>query len=470
MRRFRPELCPPYRVLFSVKRIATSTLAAAAAASLLAPGAAAGAPVPEFVPGEVIVRTDGKERLLQLPEGIGVGAAAVALDSNPTVDYAVPNFIASASAVPNDPGRGSAPGDWQRTQWNFLACGSICAQGLAPSAGNATPGVYEARGGMNAVGAWDVLKQRGGAFGKGASVAILDTGVAYRKKKPNFAKSPDFGKRQFSAGFDFVKRGKEPLDRDGHGTHVAGTIGERAGNGFGLTGLVPKAKLIPVRVLDANGLGTARDIADGIRYAAKEGADVINMSFEFSLAVDRCSKIKSVCSAIKFASKRGAVLTSASGNSNGEPIAYPAGAPRVIGVGRTTKDGCLATESRTGAGLDLVAPGGGLPATDACGGDDPVFSRGAPIQQLTFTGPSFRRFGYPTFYEGTSMASAHAAGAAAMVIASKVVGRNPSPARVECQLEATARTADLGQPYDPRLFGAGLIDAGAATLSRAPAC
>ena len=323
---------------------------------------------------------------------------------------------------------------------------------------------------MNAVGAWDVLKTRGGAFGKGATVAILDTGVAYRKKKPNFSRNPDFGKRQFVDGRDVVKGNDDPLDRDGHGTHVAGTIGARAGNGFGLTGLVPKAKLIPVRVLDANGLGTARDIADGITYAAKEGADVINMSFEFALAVDSCSQIKSVCKAIQFAARRGAVMTSASGNSNGEPVAFPAAAPAVIGVGRTTKDGCLAGASRTGAGLDLMAPGGGLPATDDCGGDDPVFSRGATIQQLTFSGPSFNRFGYPTFYEGTSMASAHAAGAAAMVIASKVVGQNPSPALVECQLRATARTTNLGQPYDPRLFGAGLIDAGAAVLSRAPTC
>ena len=430
-----------------MKRIATSTLAAAAAAALLLPARRRGAaPAPEFVPGELIVRTgDGEERLLQLPEGVGVGEAANALEANPAVAYALPNYIARASAVPNDPGQGAAPGDWQRTQWNFLACGSICTQSLAPAAGNATLGVYEARGGMNAVGAWDVLKTRGGAFGKGATVAILDTGVAYRKKKPNFSRNPDFGKRQFVDGWDVVKGNDDPLDRDGHGTHVAGTIGERVGNGFGLTGLVPKAKLIPVRVLDANGLGTARDIADGIKYAAKEGADVINMSFEFALAVDSCSQIKSVCKAILFAARRGAVMTSASGNSNGEPVAFPAAAPAVIGVGRTTKDGCLAGASRTGAGLDLMAPGGGLPATDDCGGDDPVFSRGAPIQQLTFSGPRFNSFGYPTFYEGTSMASAHAAGAAAMVIASKVVGQNPSPALVECQLKATARTTNLGQ-------------------------
>ena len=86
------------------------------------------------------------------------------------------------------------------------------------------------------------------------------------------------------------------------------------------------------------------------------------MSFEFSLSVNSCAKIKSVCRAIKFAAKRGSLLVAAAGNSNGEPVAFPGGAPRVLGVGRTTKDACLAAASRTGSGLDLVAPGGGLPA------------------------------------------------------------------------------------------------------------
>ena len=199
-------------------------------------------------------------------------------------------------------------------------------------------------------------------------MAVLDTGVAFANRKPTFVRSPDFASGQFVAGRDFVDGGKRskktkgkglPLDRDGHGTHVAGTIAERTGNKLGLTGLAPKAKVIPVRVLDAQGFGTARDIAAGIRYAAKNRADVINMSFEFAPGVDGCNKIKSVCEAIKFAKKRGAVVVAAAGNSNGAPVAYPAGAPNVIGVGRSTKDACLADESRTGAGLDIVAPGGG---------------------------------------------------------------------------------------------------------------
>ena len=229
-----------------------------------------------------------------------------------------------------------------------------------------------------------------------------------------------------------------PLDRDGHGTHVTGTIAERTGNKIALTGLASKAKIMPVRVLDSDGFGTARTIAKGIRYAADHKAQVINMSFEFSLGVNSCPKIAGICSAIKFAFKKGALVVAAAGNENGEPVAFPAGAPHVIGVGRTTKDACLARDSRTGAGLDLVAPGGGFPLLPTCGTDDRLFSRGLPIFQLTFDGPGFTSFGYPGGYEGTSMAAAHVSGVAAMVIASRVVGS--SPTAVECQLEATART------------------------------
>jgi serine protease len=289
-------------------------------------------------------------------------------------------------------------------------------------------------------------------------------------KKPGFRKSPDFSRHQFLPGFDFVDRDKEPLDEDGHGTHVAGTIGELNNNGIGLTGLAPRAKLMPVRVLDSEGFGTARNIAKGIRFAADHRAQIINMSFEFSLGVNSCSKIKGICSAIKYAFKKGALVVAAAGNENGEPVAYPAGAPHVVGVGRTTKDACLASESRTGTGLDLVAPGGGFPLLSTCGSDDPVFTRGVPIFQLTLIGPGYTTFGYPGGYEGTSMAAAHVSGVAAMVIASHIVGS--SPAAVECQLEGTARHSDneLGQPYDPRLFGAGLLDAAAAVRARAPGC
>jgi serine protease len=417
---------------------------------------------PDFVPGELLVRFDGGgEQLVRLPEGVDLATAQQALDDNPAVAYALPNYVAHASAIPNDPGTAGFSGGWQRTQWNFLPCGSFCGE---------APAEYQERGGLNAPAAWDILSQRGAAGAKGARIAVLDTGVAYMTRKPKFRKSPDFAHKQFLPGFDFVDKDPMPLDEDGHGTHIAGTIAERTGNGFGLTGLASRARILPVRVLDSEGFGTARDIARGIRWAAEHRAQVINMSFEFALGVNSCRKIKGICAAIKFAFKRGALVVGAAGNANGEPVAYPAGAPHVIGVGRTTKDACLASESRTGAGLDLLAPGGGFPALSTCGADDPFFTRGVPIFQLTFDRPGFTHFGYPGGYEGTSMAAAHVSGVAAMVIAGRVVGRKPTA--VECQLEATARHADtqLGQPYDPRLFGAGLLDAAAAVRARAAGC
>ena len=463
--------------------IATTSLALAIMLATVAGSPASApelAPVPvadaAYAEGEVIVRRAGRpEKLVELPAGVEVGEALEALGEKPGVAYAAPNYLARAAAIPNDPGEGS-PTDWRRMQWNFLPCGSLC--------GEASQAPFEAKGGIDAVTAWDVLDARGVSGAKGVRIAILDTGIAFRADPPRFLKSPDFSRRQFLEGLDAVKAGSKkgkrkkkgdadlPLDRDGHGTHVAGTIAARTNNGVGVTGLAHGAKIIPVRVLDSQGIGTAHDIARGIRYAAQNGADVINMSFEFSLAVSSCAKIKAVCKAIRIAARKGAVVVSAAGNSNGEPVAYPAGAPYVIGVGRTTKDACLADQSRTGGGLDIVAPGGGLPLSAMCGVDDPLYARGAPIFQLTFSGGNFRDFGYPGFYEGTSMAAAHVSGVAAMVIASGVVGPNPSPGTVECQLRATARTTadQLGQPYDPRTFGAGLIDAAAAVSSRAPGC
>jgi serine protease len=445
------------------KLIATTALVLLAFGALAGSAAAGETPTHgPYVPGQLLVRFQGgAEHVVDLPDGVGLATAERALNDNPAVAYAVPNYVAHASAIPNDPGLAGVPGGWQRTQWNFLPCGSLCGE---------TPAQYQARGGLNAPEAWDILKQRGAAGGRGARVAVLDTGVAYMTKKPGFRKSPDFARKQFLPGYDFVDHDRTPLDEDGHGTHVTGTIAERTGNHFGLTGLAWRARIMPVRVLDADGFGTARNIAKGIRWAANHRAQVINMSFEFSLGVNSCGKIKGICSAVKYAFKKGALVVAAAGNENGEPVAFPAGAPHVIGVGRTTKDACLAGDSRTGSGLDLVAPGGGYPALNTCGTDDSLFTRGVPIFQLTFDGRGFTHFGYPGGYEGTSMAAAHVSGVAAMVIASHVVGR--SPTAVECQLEATARRSDsqLGQPYDQRLFGAGLVDAAAAVRARAPGC
>jgi len=435
------------------------------AAALIAP-AATPAQTPgqasAYVPGELLVGfEDGTERLLEVPAGVGVREAARALRANERVAFAAPNYIAVATWAPNDPGPSGKPKGWRRKQWNFLPCGSDCGQASGPLN-------YESRGGLNALGAWRTIRRRGRGSGEGARVAVLDSGVAYRSRKPTFRKSPDFARKQFLRGYDFVQNDKLPLDQYGHGTHVAGTIAERTDNGIALTGLAPAAKIIPVRVLNAGGLGTARDITRGIRFAIKRRADVINMSFEFGANVGSCKKVPTICRALISATNRHGVLVVASaGNDGDSTINHPAAVSRVLAVGGTTQGACVADYSDHVSGLDLIAPGGGSSGQVGC-----QDSSAGSIFQLTFQGFSFRRFGYPGGYHGTSMAAAHASGVAAMVISSGVLGRHPRRLALECQLEATARdsTTELGQPYDSNLMGAGLIDAAAAVAARAPGC
>jgi serine protease len=139
----------------------------------------------------------------------------------------------------------------------------------------------------------------------------------------------------------------------------------------------------------------------------------------------------------------------------------------VVAVGATTEHGCLADYSNDGSGLTLVAPGGGadanLPGDPNCHPEQPA---GRDIFQITFTGASPRRFGIPSGYEGTSMAAPHVAATAALIIASRVLGRDPTPAQITSRIRATARK--LGNSSDERLYGAGLLDAGAATRPGGP--
>jgi serine protease len=395
---------------------------------------------------------------VRLPDGVGVGAATAALRRNPHVDYAVPNYVATASAfLPNDPG--TAPGvhgprgGWVRKQWNFLPCGSLCdPQAIKAEA--------QSRGGIDALGAWRNLRNAGHGGAAGVRIAILDTGIAYRSYrsgKTRFRRSPDFARKQFASGYDFVKNDPIALDENGHGTHIAGTIGERTNNGIGFTGLASKAKLIPVRVLNQFGRGQSDDIARGIRFAADHHADVINMSFNF-----RChAKVKPVEAALRYAHRKGAVLVASVGNRGSEAcVSPPATLANVIGVAGTTEGACLGEYSLAGEDIDLAAPGGGAaPRGCAARGSRPIF-------QVTLRGSNPLSFGVPRDYVGTSMAAAHVSGVAAMVLASGLLGPDPAPWQVAQRLKATVR--DLGPAgWDPG-YGAGLIDAAAATNPETP--
>jgi serine protease len=425
-----------------------------------APAAATTAisPARAFVPGEVVVKLRGEPRgrAVELPAGVGVRQAVAALRSRPGVAYAAPNYVARASrrqpllepGVANDPGPLSTPagppGGWVSLQWNFL-----------PWEGTGTASLPVSPGGIDAIGAWRNLAGAGRRGARGITVAVLDTGIAYRDFGAGYRRSPDFASGQFAKGYDFVDSDRLPLDQNGHGTHVAGTIAEKTDNGIGLVGLAYRAKLMPIRVLDRHGSGEADDIARGIRFAVDHGADVINMSFNFG-----CGKsVPGIDQELRNAYREGVVTVASIGNLGSEAcVSPPATGPHTIGVGGTTEGGCLGSYSLLpGAGVDVLAPGGGLPIS----GCPSVSNRS--IYQVTLRAGNPRRFGEPGSYIGTSMAAAHVSGVAAMVLASGTIPGKASPAsrvnRVIRRLRKTAR--DLGLPRERQ--GAGLIDAGKAT-------
>jgi serine protease len=309
-------------------------------------------------------------------------------------------------------------------------------------------------GGIDAVGAWKNLEEAGRPGAEGITVAVLDTGIAYRAKGANFRRSPDFSSGQFVPGYDFVDNDRLPLDENGHGTHVAGTIAEKTNNGIGLTGLAFRAKLMPVRVLDKHGRGRADDIARGIRFAVANGADVINMSFNFECG----REVPGVDEALRQAYRRGVIAVASIGNIGSETcVAPPATGPHVIGVGGSTEGGCLGNYSLSGEGVDVIAPGGGFPV----GSCPSVLAD--PIYQVTLKEGSARHFAEPSDYVGTSMAAAHVSGLAAMVLASGTIDpkakKKGKVAAVTQRLRQTARS--LGLPASRQ--GAGLIDAAKAT-------
>lgn len=417
----------------------------------------AGAAADGYVPREVIVRYEDRigpraesemERLsgtkveralpggseqLAIEDGDSVRETIAELSRNPNVAYAVPNWKARAAAfLPNDPAFGR--------QWNLFDLF-----------------------GINMPEAWELAAARGAPGGRGAVIAVLDSGVAYERYE-RFRRAPDLRATTFVKGFDFIDHDPHPNDEFGHGTHVAGTIAQATNNGIGTAGIAYGAKIMPLRVLDSAGVGDSAAIARGVRYAARRGAHVINLSLEFDSRV-RAVEIPDVLAAVRFARRRGSVVVGAAGNED-PVIAYPARAAQVLAVGATTITGCEAAYSNAGKDLDVVAPGGGWDAAntrsqwdlDHCRPEIP----GKPIVQQTFTHDGWiRSFGLRgPLYEGTSMASPHVAAIAALVIATGRLGPNPTPQMVEDHIKATSRDAGVAG-FDP-YYGYGIVDAAAA--------
>ncbi len=264
--------------------------------------------------------------------------------------------------------------------------------------------------------------------GDGIVVAVVDSGVEAGLEDLAGAVLP---------GWDATTdRPGGTTDKFGHGTHVAGIIAARAGNRAGVRGAAPGVQILPVRVLGADGSGSLSDVTQGIVWAVDHGADIINLS------LGGAGGGTSYRSVLGYARQKGVVVVAAAGNDalKGNPVIWPGADPDVITVASVAPDGSRAPSSTFGSWVDVAAPGTGILSTCP-----------APALLCGHAG-SDPPAGY-AYMSGTSMATPHVAGAAALLLAARP---DLSPAAVQALLESSAH--DLGPAGADPEFGAGLID------------
>ena len=250
--------------------------------------------------------------------------------------------------------------------------------------------------------------------GSGVTVAVVDTGAD--PTHPDLAGN-------LVAGADVVGSGvrTEMSDGHGHGTHVSGTVAAVTGNSVGVAGVAPDAKVMPVKVLDSSGSGYTSDVAEGVIYAADHGAQVVNLS------LGGPSYNSVLAQAVDYARSRGVVVVAAAGNERqaGNPTTYPAALPGVVAVAATDSTDADASFSNTGSYVDIAAPGVSI--------------------RSTLPGARY------VSWSGTSMATPHVAGVAALLRA-----RVSSATEIEDVLLRS--TTDLGPVGRDDAYGAGLVN------------
>jgi subtilisin family serine protease len=259
--------------------------------------------------------------------------------------------------------------------------------------------------------AWSLVKQK-----REIKVAVLDTGVDYTH--------PDLKNRVLkNKGYNFVDNNSEIMDDNGHGTHVSGIIAASANDGIGISGITGTldVKIIPVKVLDSNGDGDVDNIVKGIKYAADNGADVINLSFGTN------SKSKSIAEAINYAKIKGVFVVAAAGNDNEDSDNFSPAGDGAFTVAAMNYNYKKAYFSDYGSCIKVSAPG----------------------VQILSTVPG----GYEA-WDGTSMAAPVVTGIAAII---KAEDPNLSPSQIEDVLDSTAK--DIMSKGKDQQSGYGLIDA-----------
>ncbi|MGP4081122.1 S8 family peptidase [Pseudalkalibacillus sp. R45] len=303
------------------------------------------------VNGEITEKTD--EFLVVEVEG-NVSEAIESFEAVDAVSYAEPNVTLHANYMPNDPAYHSLQ--------------------YAPQK-------------IGAEAAWDVTLSD-----PSVKIAVVDTGVDYNH--------PDLDGKVLE-GYDFVDDDNDAIDENEHGTHVAGIAAANTDNGEGIAGLAPEASILPVRVLDADGSGSLDDVAQGIRYAADQGAQVINLSLGGAVGTQTLED------AVNYAWEQGSVVIAAAGNSSSPLPSYPAFYENAIAVAATDQNDTIAYFSNYGTWVDIAAPGVDIYSTIPNGG-------------------------YAS-YSGTSMASPVVAGVAGLLAAQ---GKNAE--QIRTALEETA--------------------------------
>ncbi len=334
--------------------------------------------LPQWEGPELVLPNVARIRLPEIPD---LPRLKDILGSLPLASFVEDDHVVKASYAPNDPR--------YPEQWHLPSVS-------APKAWDATTG------------------------SSGVTIAVIDTGVDYNHQDL---------KGKCVAGYNFVDRTTDPMDDHGHGTHVAGIAAAFGDNSTGVAGMDWKARIMPIKVLDAQGSGYDSDVAAGIRFATDRGAEVINMSLgspDYSYTITE---------AVSYAHGKGVTMVAASGNE-ASGVSYPAACDHVIAVGALDSNDSLAYFSNRGAALDLTAPGVSILST--------------------FHG------GYQKM-SGTSMASPVVAGCASLVLAAHP-GYGPS--QVEQALKGGAM--DLGSPGFDTSYGYGKVNAHAAVAGEQP--
>jgi subtilisin len=264
--------------------------------------------------------------------------------------------------------------------------------------------------------------------GQTIKVAVLDTGIDYTHQDL---------KPVYKGGYDFINNDDDPLDDHYHGTHVSGTIAAADNSISGsLIGTAPCVELYAVKVLDSRGSGTSAGVAAGIDWAADNGMNIASLSLGSSSPSDV------IQAAGERAYAMGVLLVAASGNSGGEPVGYPAAFPEFIAVGSTDKDDGLSSFSSFGDAQEIVAPGRDILSTT------PTY--------LSGKGPFNPQPNYDTL-SGTSMATPHVSGVAALMMSA-----NSNLTNVDVRQMLRDSAIDLGEPGWDKYYGYGLLYAPAA--------